>query len=359
MRDLTIFETIVQPSVEKIALVDVQYPDVSDGRACIVSHVIHRNVFTGFDQKLSRHLAAIRGSGFPAISATIRIREPHATAPWKEGRALHFASVPHALRGIANRALAERETVDLFLASVETTSELGAPDGTTRTVTRDDVKALGAALEFCRAFGAYEFLQVSGDFDLLLVQPASSDLNPVSMDLYRGVISLPSAYGRSNDGFEGALFDFRRHASEHRAVRNYLANARHAVAAAKEDAVLTFRAAAEDRILSFDRALCGRVLEGHRLDAVMSLVARLRAGLGDDLAGISEDARITALDWAEAVNNGGTRSTGTSRGAGNGSAGPGSGPSAPGADAGGGGGATHHPRVRPLPNSGFRSASTG
>ncbi|MEM8625784.1 MAG: hypothetical protein AAGG47_20030, partial [Pseudomonadota bacterium] len=38
--------------------------------------------------------------------------------------------------------------------------------------------------------------------------------------------------------------------------------------------------------------------------AVLSLVARLRAGLGENLAGVSEDARIIALDWADNVENG-------------------------------------------------------
>ncbi len=80
-----------------------------------------------------------------------------------------------------------------------------------------------------------------------------------------------------------------------------MARARHALVASKEAAVLAFRAAAEDRILAFDRALAGRPLDGHRLEAAIALIERLKAGLGGSLSGLSEDAQITALDWSAAI----------------------------------------------------------
>ncbi len=83
-----------------------------------------------------------------------------------------------------------------------------------------------------------------------------------------------------------------------------MARARHALVATKEAAVLEFRAAAENRILSFDRALDGRPLDGHRLDAAIALVERLKVGLGGSLIGLSEDAQITALDWSSAIASG-------------------------------------------------------
>ena len=54
-------------------------------------------------------------------------------------------------------------------------------------------------------------------------------------------------------------------------------------------------------ILAFDRALAGRPLNGHRLEAAIALVERLRAGLGSSLSGLSEDAQIIALDWSAAI----------------------------------------------------------
>ena len=76
-----------------------------------------------------------------------------------------------------------------------------------------------------------------------------------------------------------------------------MAATRRAVLGAKQDAVLDFRAAAERRILDFDGALKGRRLAGHRLEAAAALVRRLKAGLGESLAGLSEHAQLTAFDW--------------------------------------------------------------
>jgi hypothetical protein len=80
-----------------------------------------------------------------------------------------------------------------------------------------------------------------------------------------------------------------------------MAQTRHAMVEIKEDAVMQFRAAAEMRILKFDQALAGRPLAGHLLDSAEALIARLKAGLGDSLTGLSEDAKITALDWSAAI----------------------------------------------------------
>lgn len=308
MRDFTLFETVVQPSVERIPLMDVQYADVVDDHPCVISHIVSRNVFTDFDLKLSRHLAAVRNGGFPGVTVTIRAREKKAGAIWTEGRDQHFLTVPHALRGIARRAMAKHGFADLTFLGIEGASDaMEALDDQSpaRRVEKSEVDAFGAALEFCRTLGAFEFLEVSGDFDMLMVKPAGTDFSPITVDLFRGSVSVPAAAGRKHDGFEGALYELRRNLDQNAAARTYFAAARHAMTEAKEDAVLAFRTAAETRIHAFDRALANRPLQGHRLDAVLSLVARLRAGLGDGLTGISEDARITALDWAEAAEAGG------------------------------------------------------
>ncbi|MEM6678172.1 MAG: hypothetical protein AAF675_09895, partial [Pseudomonadota bacterium] len=177
-------------------------------------------------------------------------------------------------------------------------------DTPSRRIDKDELAAFGQGLEFCRSLGAFEFLEVSGDFDLLTVRPAIAEMAVISIDLFRGAVTIPAVQG-GGGGFEGALYELQRTVEKNAAARAYFARARHEMTIAREEAVLALRAAAEDRIHAFDRALAGRPLEGHRLDAVLSLVARLRAGLGDDLAGISEDARITALDWAEVAENGG------------------------------------------------------
>jgi hypothetical protein len=116
------------------------------------------------------------------------------------------------------------------------------------------------------------------------------------MDLCRGTVAVPAVEGGSP--VQTSLFDFESAADTVPGVAAYLARARHAVAAAREAAVREFREAAEERIMRFDAALAGRPLTGHRLEVAASLVARLQAVLGDSLAGLSEAARVTALEWA-------------------------------------------------------------
>ncbi|MEM6487694.1 MAG: hypothetical protein AAF677_05380 [Pseudomonadota bacterium] len=302
MRELTLFETVVAASVERIPITDVRYAEAVDGREVVVSNVIARNVFTDFDHKLSRHLASVRGGGFPGVTVTRRMREADdETAPWSEGRTTHYLTGPHALRAIALRAMRDSDIAVLSFASADSELEIVGTALPERRIERTEIEAFGAAIEFCRNVGDFAFLDFSGDFDLLMVQPQGTDLAPITIDLYRGMATVPSALGRSGDGFTGALYELSRNGQKNPTARAYYAAARHAMAEAKQQAVMAFRAAAEDRILAFDKALAGRAIAGHRLDAALKLVARLRTGLGDALNGLSEDARITALDWAEAV----------------------------------------------------------
>ncbi|MEO1467641.1 MAG: hypothetical protein AAFV86_01190 [Pseudomonadota bacterium] len=282
----------------------------------MISNIVERNVFTDFDIKLSRHLASVRSGGFPQVTVSQRMRVDDPAAPWSERRNQHFTTVPHALRAIARRALGDAESAEITFADTE--GELERVDeGPKRVVDKSEIKVFGQALEFCRTIGAFEFLELSGDYDMLMVQPMGAELTPITIDLFRGMARVPPSIGRHTEVFNGPLYELRRRGHEDETARAYFAAARRAMTMAREDAVLDFRAAAEDRIHAFDRALCGRAITGHRLDATLALVARLRTGLGETLHGISEDARITALDWAEAVDRGfegetGARSRGES-----------------------------------------------
>jgi hypothetical protein len=122
------------------------------------------------------------------------------------------------------------------------------------------------------------------------------------MHLQNGSVSVPCTNGQTVTPFECPIHGFAGHVAGNVLAQGYLARARQALVAAKEAAVMEFRAAAESRILSYDKVLAnrtaGRLLDGYRLDATTSLVERLKAGLGSGLNGLSEDARITALDWS-------------------------------------------------------------
>jgi len=318
MSSAGVFKKVVEQSLERIPVLEALHVEQHQGREYIVSQTVNRNVFTEFDQKLSRHLAATRGAGFPAFTVSVRARERSSAAPARPVGAAHYPSVPHALKGIAERAVANRGRA--MLAIRHSAGHADSGDGVdesailaklTREIDKDTIDAMDVALGVAESLGEPEFLEMSGDFDVLLVAPPGK-LGPVMMHLQKGSVSIPCQTGSTITPFECPLYNFAEHAGSNLLAQGYLASARHALVSAKEAAVAEFRAAAESRILSFDRALAGRPLEGHRLDAAVTLVERLKAGLGETLNGLSEDAMITALDWSAEIAGGGSRHRGAS-----------------------------------------------
>ena len=300
-----VFKTFVEPSLERIPVLEVSHVERLQGGDYIITQTIQRNVFTDFDRKLSRHLAATRGAGFPAFTVAVQVNERGSGEPPRLLSSAHHASVPHALRGIADRAFAHSGRVDLTVHN----NNPGSGDriaGVRREVSTDDMEVLDAALNICRHLGEAEFLDISGDFDIIIAGPPG-ELQPIVMHLRNGSISMPCTNGMAITPFECPIHGFAGHAAGNVLAQGYMARARHALVATKEAAVLEFRAAAEDRILAFDRALAGRPLDGHRLEATIALVERLKAGLGGSLSGLSEDAQITALDWSAAIASGNGR----------------------------------------------------
>ena len=129
------------------------------------------------------------------------------------------------------------------------------------------------------------------------ITPPGGELDPVVLNLREGTVLVPSLHGLTKAPFEWPIGSFAEHASNNISAQSYVASVRHAIVAGKEAAILNFRTAAENEIHDFDSALAGRPLEGHWLRGASSLIARLRAGLGGKLAGISAGARGKALDW--------------------------------------------------------------
>ncbi len=299
----SVFKAFVEPSLERIPVLEVSHVERHQQREYIITQTIQRNVFTDFDRKLSRHLAATRGAGFPAFTVSVKVSERGSGGPARFLSPAHHASVPHALKGIADRAAARCGRVDLTMYHDDPCAgDRGA--GLRRELTTDDIEALDASLSICRHLGEAEFLDISGDFDIVIAGPPG-ELKPIIMHLQNGSVSMPCTNGTAITPFECPIHGFASHVTGNVLAQGYLARARHALVATKEAAVLEFRAAAENRILAFDRALAGRPLDGHRLDAATALIERLKAGLGGSLNGLSEDAQITALDWSAAIASGG------------------------------------------------------
>ena len=301
-----IFADVVQSDIARIPLFEALHVERFNGADYLVSQVVVKNIFTDFDRLLSRHLAATRGEGFPHYTAFVRFRQEGTLDKWKSFEPSQHASVPHALRHVADRAVSFGCSGGLRMRqAVQGSSE---DDGTDVPLEREDVEAMKDALDACAAFGEPEFLLISGDFDIVFCRP-SPEQRPVTMYLRKGSVSVPSDRTETGTPFECPLASFRHGIGCDIDALGYVASARHAIAAAKEDAVSAFRAAAEAQIMAFDRALHGRPLDGHRSESAIALIARLKAGLGDELRGLGEAARVTAMDWSLAVDTVGRNST--------------------------------------------------
>ncbi len=298
-----VFSQVVGPSLERLPIARLSQNAGLNGRRFIVNYTISKVVLTDFDRKLSEHLAAVRGSGFPGVSLEISVTELASKETWHPAPEQFLKSIPHALKRVAEYAMGDRARASLV--SVPPTSEAAgeAPDaeGPRWDITVDRVDAIAKSLDLCGTLGAFEFLQVSADYDRITVKPHGDELDPVVIDLERGTVSIPPLSDR-DAVFECSLFSFTRELSGNRAAAAYVARARHNLSLAKEEAIYRFRSSAQDRIMGFDRALAGRPLDSFRLDAAVTLVSRLKAGLGDSLVGLSEEAQITALEWAASIN---------------------------------------------------------
>ncbi len=292
------FETVIEPGVERLGLFGVAHDIHFDGRNFVVLHKVSKNVFTEFDGKLSRYLAAVKGRGLPCATVQTTIRDVATGRTWTPYAPRHTPSVPHALAVAGRLALGSESAADVRVGAWVTDD--GGSDETF-SVSRESIEMLERGLGICRMIGTIDFLEISGDFERVMARPLGSKMDMVVIDLARGMLSIPTVSELGGSAWQGPIYGFEKAINQAPAIMSFLARARHAVAICKEDAIHNFREAAENRILSFNDALAGRPLAGYRLDGATALVSRLQAGLGDTLLGLSEAAQMTALDWAVQV----------------------------------------------------------
>lgn len=289
-----LFKKFIEPSTEQIGLFGISKESNLDGRTCLVTYKISRNVFTDFDGKLSRYLAAVRGTGLPEASVETRLRD----TPGAEMRTVQpvrqVQSVPDALATAARLALGEAKSARVRMGAW--LNDAAGP-GREWEISKETIETLDRALLVCQQLGSVEFLEISGNFERVLVRPSDSDLEMITIDLRQGTIDVPEVGAAQGSAWTGPVFSFEKAAAQVPAVINYVGRAQHSVTSAKERAILTFREAAESHIMNFNAALAGRPLADYRLERATSLVARLKAGLGGSLLGLSETAQMTALDW--------------------------------------------------------------
>ncbi|MEM9737330.1 MAG: hypothetical protein AAF908_12120, partial [Pseudomonadota bacterium] len=284
---------------ERVPVMEITQDVETDDLVLSASYEIDKVVVTEFDKALSDHLAATKSEGFPSVALSISITDPETGKAWTPVTDQYFRSIPHALRRVAEFALGDRDACPITIYA--RARELAGRQAFGRADILSSVKAeaIGAAIEFCDMLGEYEFLNISGNFANIVVEPTDRSMEPIIIDLERGTVSIPTRNGGTP--FVGALFNPAKQIAAHREAAAYITHLHHAVALAKEKAIWDFRSAAEERIFGFDRALGGQPLSDYRLTAAETLIRRLRAGLGDNLLGLSEQAQITALGWARLI----------------------------------------------------------
>ena len=298
MEQIKFFESVVEPSIERLGLYGFAHDVNFDGRHFVVSHKVSKNVLTEFDARLSRYLAAVTGMGLPAATVETRIRDVDTQRSWSPYPARHVAAVPNAMATAVQLALGSEERIRARMGVWMSDDQNFDQE---RELTSETVSALEQAIAVCKQIGPIEFLDISGDLDRVITRPLGAKLDMLSIDIERGMVSVPTTSELGGFAWQGPFYGFEQTVRKQPQVKTYMARARHEISIAKEEAIYAFREAAEARIMQFDGALAGRELTGYRMESAKALVSRLQAGLGDTLLGLSEAAQLTALDWASEV----------------------------------------------------------
>lgn len=300
MDSTDLFKQIVEPGLARIPVIVISHVHTYGGREHKLTQILHQNIFTEFDERLSDYLAATGRQTFPSFTVTIETDRGDAGQGFHLLGTENHCSAPHALRQMAARVMARKTAADVILSDAPQPGNAQEHAGARRRIEMADIADLDAALTIADLVGESEFLEVSGDFDVIVILPPG---NTGSLVIHpaRGTVSLRAPVGKSTASAEWPLHGFKSRITTDNRLQDYLAASRRAIVNAKGQAIQAFRSAAETRIEEFHRALAGRSLEGYRLTIGKGLVDRLTTGLGDQLNGLSEGARITALDWHEAT----------------------------------------------------------
>jgi hypothetical protein len=296
-----VFEKLICPGLDCVPVLEVIHSEWRDGIKFRIVQTVSRNVFNAFDRKLSQHLAATKGEGFPTCQVSVQLVDLQTKSVPEVLPPTYHRSVAHALKGIAQRAFERVGPVELVLQRGDCNPGQMLPVYHRRTIDGPYISRFEQALGICDHLGESAFLDIAGEFDEVTVTPPGDEVDAVVLKLQNGTVQVPSPHGPTGAPFEWPISDFAENASRNISAQTYLASVRHAVVVEKETAILAFRDAAEKRIHEFDRALAGRPLDGHWIKGASALIARLRAGLGDRLTGIAEDARGKALDWCAEI----------------------------------------------------------
>lgn len=294
------FHDKIEPCVQSLPVLRVVHSENHNGRDYQLTQTVKRNVYTEFDRSLSRHLAATGGEAFPAYTVTVEVAEAEAMGARRHLVSAFHESVPHAIKELSGRALKRAGPIELGFYRSNLKTALDPTVAQKRKITSGDVDLLETALAICKTLGDGEFLDISGDFSTIVAAPPGN-MDPLIMYLSHGTVSVPSSTIPGSTPFKWPIYSFFEHAATNMAAQSYLSGVNQAILVEKEAAIREFRSITERRVVDFHDALAGRELHDHWLEAADGLLARLKAGLGEALVGISENARGIALDLAQTM----------------------------------------------------------
>jgi len=257
-------------------------------------------IYAGFDRALSDYLHATQGRAFPRFVTTLHEKVEGSDGAPQKVEEQFFAAIPEAMAWIGERALDGEEQAQVTVHSDFKHDGEGARVRP-RTVTASDVHALRTAFGIVSELADPAVIDITGDFESLAVNPPSvSGLRKARVDFSNNIMFVPGSDGQG-DGVQFSVFELTEMMRSDQVVRTYSRIISDLVTDRKQAAVEDFRWAAEEQILNFDSALGSQPLSGYRGEIAKDLIARLKAGLGEELRGISAHARAIAFDWAESA----------------------------------------------------------
>lgn len=289
---------VSQDSV-RVPLIEIGFETKGGDAPTLNVATVSKVIYAGFDRALSDFLHATQGRAFPRFVATLHEKSDGADGHPKQIAERFFSSIPEALAWIGERALNGEDQARVTVHA-DFRRDGAANAARPRIITDSDTHALRTAFSIVTELADPAVIDITGDFESLAINPpAESGLRKARVDFSNNIMYVPTVEGGESVQF--SVFDLADKMREDPVVRTYSRILSDIATQSKQQAVEEFRWAAEEQILNFDNALGSQPMTGYRAEIAKDLVARLKAGLGDELRGISAHARAIAFDWADAA----------------------------------------------------------
>ncbi|MDH3669219.1 MAG: hypothetical protein OEN23_20075 [Paracoccaceae bacterium] len=143
------YHECIEPTAQALPVLRVLHSEEHNGHAFQITQTIQRNIYTEFDQALSRYLAATSGEGFPVFSVWVVVSTGDDAHDAQQLISGFHDSVPHALSELAERAFTRAGSVELSFFRSNLRDGCDPAVAQRRRITRTDIDMLRTALEVC------------------------------------------------------------------------------------------------------------------------------------------------------------------------------------------------------------------